>query len=201
MTFNKGCTRTSVQQDLNVRGESSDIFIHTNNKRAAVRFFFHFSIFFAFSKISYLNPGPSMFLQMRPRQLVWEQPIKVPNPGRIVFSFPFPFFSCFRFFFARGVLRFLQKFARSLFSSSTRYIDLPRFFFIFIFRCWYFQFFFRPLFFLTLDVIWLQFMLPVAAYSDELEVQRQPPPPCFSGTRGAPACATAQSCRFREAFQ
>lgn len=141
MTFNKGCTRTSVQQDLNVRGESSDIFIHTNNKRAAVRFFFHFSIFFAFSKISYLNPGPSMFLQMRPRQLVWEQPIKVPNPGRIVFSFPFPFFSCFRFFFARGVLRFLQKFARSLFSSSTRYIDLPRFFFIFIFRCWYFQFF------------------------------------------------------------
>jgi len=108
MTFNKGCTRTSVQQYFYVRGESSDIFIHTNNKRAAVRRFFHFSIFFPFSKISYLNPGPSVLLQMRPHQLVWEQPIKVPNPGRIVFSFPFPFFSCFRFFFARGCYVFCE---------------------------------------------------------------------------------------------
>merc|ERR550539_1912584 len=137
-----GCTRTSVQQYFYVRGESSDIFIHTNNKRAAVRRFFHFSIFFPFSKISYLNPGPSVLLQMRPHQLVWEQPIKVPNPGRIVFSFPFPFFSCFRFFFCQRVLRFLRKFARSLFSSSTRYIDLPRFFFYLHFSLLVFSIFF-----------------------------------------------------------
>lgn len=194
--------RTSVQWDIYIlrRQKGFHIFIHTYNKRAADMRFCTFFYFFSFLLCILQTKGPLLsFVKMRP--------ISAGMPGHlsltIFFSFPYPIFLAL--FSSLSITEWwilcewckAQKTTHSILSlprTLARSIFLG--FFYLLFCRWYFQFF---SFFLVVGCFPLQFKTPAAAYSDEPGEQRRPPQPCSSGTRDAPTCAAARSCRSREA--
>jgi len=194
--------RTSVQWDIYIlrRQKGFHIFIHTYNKRAADMRFCTFFYFFSFLLCILQTKGPLLsFVKMRP--------ISAGMPGHlsltIFFSFPYPIFLAFFFFSfnngvvdsnANGVRR--RKLLTRCCLFLVRSLDRSSWVFLSSFLSLVFSIFF------ILSCCWLfplQIKTPAAAYSDEPGEQRRPPQPCSSGTRDAPTCAAARSCRSREA--